>query len=221
MWWTERVRHLGVTMVEHELKTEAGEALGWYVRLRWLAIGAQVCALGAAWVYGFEVLLPWTGAVVAIELLFAVALSFVDLSRRPRQEVWLIGLLCVDVVALVALLYLTGGPHNPMSVAVMVFVALAAVMLRPAFAVGVAAFTIGLSALLFVDSQPLELRAEVAVAQAPACESCQAAGDKALPCERCRGASGHGDHAGHGGHDEHGGMDMALHLLGMQRSTKF
>ena len=102
-----------------------------YVRLRWLALGGHALALTAAALLGFQLDVPALGAVLFIEVATAAWLSL----RRPYvhgdASRWLVAIMLLDAGLLVALLYLTGGPHNPMSVVVMVNVALAAVLLPP------------------------------------------------------------------------------------------
>lgn len=137
-----------------------GPSLAWYLRLRWLALAGHAAGLIAAWSYGFALHLPAVCGILAVELVSALALSAYAPQRRPAAGRWLVGLMLLDAVLLMALLYLTGGPHNPMSVVIMVNVALAAVLLRPRAAAAVTAFTLGLSVLLFVDSHDLVGRGE-------------------------------------------------------------
>lgn len=178
-----------------EPKIEASDrsdaaALGWYLRLRWLALFGHAAVIALVHVWGFVIEWSNLGALLTLEALLAVWLTWKRPQDGPVPDRWLVALLVLDAVFLVLYLYFTGGPHNPMSVVLMVNVALAAYMLRPARAWGVVAFTLGASALLFVDSRPLVWGGAVAPA---------ASAEPA--CPMCTGAAG--------------GLDMQLHLHGM------
>jgi two-component system sensor histidine kinase RegB len=166
----------------HSVDTISSPAsLNWYLRLRWIALAAQVVALAATSAYGFELDLGALGALLGFEAVVGAALASAGADRLRPVARWLAGLLTLDAVVLVTLLYLTGGPHNPMSVVLMVNVALAAFMLKPAHAWSVTLFTIGLSSLLFVSSRPLLPRGEsTPPTGAQACPMCGPADGAAL-----------------------------------------
>jgi two-component system sensor histidine kinase RegB len=193
--------------------------LALYLRLRWIALGGQVFALGLAAALGFVVELLIFGPLLLAQLVLAVALEAADAVRLRNADAWLLRLMLLDATLLVALLYLTGGPHNPFSVLLLVNVALAAFLLPPRQAWGTTALVLGLSALLFVDSRPLRPRPPPAqAAQATAhCEECEAF---AMPVEEpgvppvAEPGSAH-DAASHDDHAAHGGLSMELHLRGM------
>lgn len=206
-----------MTDIDHSTdRTRA--ALRGYVRLRWLAFAGHVVALCATWSLGFALDLPALSAVLGVELAAGMAVAAARPSQGDRAAAWLVWLMALDVVVLIALLYLTGGPHNPMSVVVMVNIAMAAVMLPPARAWGITAFALGLSALLFVDSRPLVMR--------PAPDTSHVAHEAADAAH-----AAHGEHATHEGHaapdapdvanaadgsHAHGhDMNMDLHVQGM------
>lgn len=166
--------------------------------LRWAAIAGQIATIAGVRVFlNLDLPLGALGAIIAIE---AATNAFISLWLRRRKSVpqaLPIGALVVDVLALTGLLYWTGGPHNPFNFLYLVYIALAAVVLRPAASWALVLLSCLAFGGLFVDSVPLGA------------------------------LGGHGDHAaGHEHHaHEHGdgvSMDamastdpMALHLRGM------
>ncbi len=212
-----------------ELSTDrTSAALRGYARLRWLACAGHFAALGVTWALGFALDLPALAVVLGVELAAGLAVHV----RRPAQgehaEAWLVGLMLLDAVVLIALLYLTGGPHNPMSVVVMVNIAMAAIMLPPSRAWGVTAFALGLSALLFVDSRPLVMRAPPDVHAAAQPEHDEHGAQHVGGHQATADHAAHADHTAHGDHaaaaapaptahdpaHEHD-MSMDLHVRGM------
>jgi len=126
-------------------------ALRWLVRLRWWAVGAQATVLVVA-ALGLDLDLPapWLAGVVS-----AVALSNVALGRLQRAPALLLPLtLLADLLALTVLLALTGGPTNPFTVLYVVHVALAAVVLGPAWTWGTAGAAVACFGVLFLLDPP-------------------------------------------------------------------
>lgn len=119
----------------------------WLVRLRWGALLGQLASIGLASRENDQLPLPWLSLLVA-----STALSNLWLARRaPSSEGWLAGiLLVVDVVVFAALLALSGGPANPFSVFFLVYVALAALLLRGRWAWLLLALTVLAFGSLFV-----------------------------------------------------------------------
>jgi two-component system sensor histidine kinase RegB len=124
-------------------------------RLRWLAVVGQVAATAVGvWLLKLHLPLEKIGLVIAIT---AVSNALVVLEMRwhapPR---WLVQiLLLMDVSALTALLYFTGGSWNPFAVLYLVHVAMAVTVLGSAWTwviVGLAAFCYG---ALFRWNMPL------------------------------------------------------------------
>ena len=171
--------------------------LVWLIMLRWAAIAGQVLTiLGVE--AGLSIGLPMLPlfSIIAVEVISNV-LAQVRLSRGDVSESLPVAILAVDVLALTGLLYFSGGPHNPFNFLYLVYIALAAVVLRPTATWALAALSVVSFGALFVDSVALDA------------------------------LGGHGgmDHGGmdHGSMD-HGSMDhggspavdpMALHLRGM------
>ena len=125
--------------------------LDWLFWLRWGAVSGQALTIGVAR-FGFEIPLPlpWLGAVVAAQVVFNLGVrAWMGRANRVGAGI-LVGGLAFDIVALTALLLMSGGPHNPFSFLYLVYIALAAVVLAPRWTwslVGLAALG---SALLFV-----------------------------------------------------------------------
>lgn len=183
--------------------------LSWYLRLRWIALVGHVVALSGTWFLGFHLDLVPVGVIVGLELMLAIALIPAAPQDHPKRDAWLVGLMTIDAIILTALLYLTGGPHNPLSVVVMINVALAAVLLPSRAAWFVTAATIGMTALLFVDSRPLRPR-PISPEAGEECACCETpALAEGLVPETAEPAVEEADE-----HDGHG-MSMELHMRGM------
>src|SRR5688572_29550654 len=94
---------------EHEPRI----ALSALVRLRWLAVIGQVGAtVVAMWGLGIGLPAGQIAGVIAVTALTNAGLMAYMRVRRPAG--WLVqAVLVLDVLALTALLYLTGGAWNP------------------------------------------------------------------------------------------------------------
>ena len=115
-------------------------------RLRWLAVIGQVTATIAA-IRFLNLKLP-VAPIAGVIGITAASNAVVALEMRwHRPPRWLVQvLLLLDVGALTALLYLTGGPSNPFSVLYLVHVAMAVMVLGSAWTwvvVGMAAACYG------------------------------------------------------------------------------
>ncbi len=121
--------------------------LRWLVRLRWgAALGQSAVILLARWAFGLELPLVALFAVIAVELASNVACAW--LFERAGE--WLLALvMAFDVALLTALLHLSGGSFNPFNFLYLVHIALAAVVLRPAYTWGLVALSLGCFASLF------------------------------------------------------------------------
>jgi two-component system, sensor histidine kinase RegB len=129
--------------------------LTWIARLRWLAAGGQLAAIAAATlVLGLRPPLLPIAAVVLLTLLTNIAL--VAWMRRQAPRPWLVpAVLLLDMGLLTLLLYLTGGADNPFSILFLVHVALAVVVLSPAWMWAVAGAVAMLYGLLVWQHLPL------------------------------------------------------------------
>lgn len=130
--------------------------LRWLVRLRWVAVAAQVMTVSVVIrvLDGPEVLL----AALCIDLVLVganVGATRMLRSGQPVTPPFLVGQLCLDILALTAFFYLSDGVDNPFTVLYVVHVAMGAVMLRPAGALGLTTFVLFCYASLHLGSRPL------------------------------------------------------------------
>ncbi|MEZ6189510.1 MAG: sensor histidine kinase, partial [Planctomycetota bacterium] len=135
-------------------------ALPWLWRLRWLAVlGQTVTLLFVALALNVELPYAALGGVIAVTVITNLALTWA--VRHPRPWGGLVpGVLCLDILLLTALLYLSGGPKNPFSFLYVVHVAMAAVNLSlpwTSLMVGLSAACYG---LLFTAHVPLKVSQE-------------------------------------------------------------
>jgi len=134
-------------------------ALSALARLRWLAVIGQVAAtLVAAFGMGLRLPLVPIGVVI---LFTAASNAGLVLNRQrgwPRPPGWLVrAVLVEDVLALTALLYLTGGPRNPFSVLYLVHVAISVIAVGARFTWIIVGLAATCFALMFAWHQPLDL----------------------------------------------------------------
>ncbi|MCB1153298.1 HAMP domain-containing histidine kinase [bacterium] len=104
--------------------------LRWLVRLRWAAVVAQL-TLTLLITLAIKVPLPLGRILLVILLLAAsnVALEIAERRGHPGGEPFFASVLLFDIVLLTLLLWLGGGPMNPMSALYLVHVALSSVVL--------------------------------------------------------------------------------------------
>jgi len=113
----------------------------WLLRLRWVAAIGQLATIAVAtfW-FGIELPIAPLLWIVALTLTTNSALSIawrgqIQLERGPLVEsrggTWLAVVMVLDMVALAALLSLTGGLSNPFAVFYFVNLSLSAVLLSP------------------------------------------------------------------------------------------
>ncbi len=114
------------------------------VTLRWLAVGGQVVTIfGVVFWLGIALPIVWMGCVI----LFLVGLNVVSLHRWRSHSVItnaeLFIELLLDIAALTAQLYLSGGATNPFISLFLLQVVLGAVLLPPVAAWGLVLVTSG------------------------------------------------------------------------------
>lgn len=111
----------------------------WLARLRWAEIAGQAATvLAAQFLLGGTLPIAALLGVVSIGLVSNLVIElyfFGDRRRgrvmpRPVHEWQLVLVMMLDIAILTALLYLTGGPHNPFSFLYLVQIALATVLVR-------------------------------------------------------------------------------------------
>jgi two-component system sensor histidine kinase RegB len=108
--------------------------LDWLVKLRWIAILGESVAIVAVQATGVLSLpLVPLAALVGVSAAANVGLAAWARAGRPVTDRFLAAALLLDTVLLTGLLHLTGGHFNPFSTLYLVNVALAAVLLPPAW----------------------------------------------------------------------------------------
>jgi two-component system sensor histidine kinase RegB len=106
--------------------------------LRWGVLAVQVLVIVVASAGG--VVLPLRALAPVLLLVAASNVIAVRRARRPPvPRAWSGGLMAFDTLALTAILYLTGGAHNPFSVLYLVSIAMGALVLGPRWTAGLAA----------------------------------------------------------------------------------
>jgi two-component system sensor histidine kinase RegB len=140
-----------------DAQAEIRTNLSWLLRLRWGAITGQlVTILVVRFAMDVALPLPPLLAIVGLEILSNVVWSFRS-AARPVPRATLGGLMALDVVLLSALLFFTGGPHNPFSFLFLVPISLATLILTAAGTWALVALSLACSAVLFLWNRPLDL----------------------------------------------------------------
>lgn len=138
---------------------------GWLLRLRWVAVVGQLITIGVAGV-ALAVRLPLLPLFAIIGFTTATNVAFAVWLRRHigchstpaellRDQRVLAVLMTLDLLALTALLYFTGGVTNPFVLFYLLNVALAAVVLPVGWAWLMAALAGGCFLGLFLVGEPL------------------------------------------------------------------
>jgi two-component system sensor histidine kinase RegB len=127
------------------------------IQLRWIAVAGQLVAILTAH-FGLGVELPLVPMLVVIAvLLLANSFFLLSLGRRWFVESELLLSLLLDMAALTAQLYLSGGATNPFVSLYLLQVVLGAILLRPWTAALLAAFACLAFTLLATSHRPLQL----------------------------------------------------------------
>ncbi len=108
------------------------------IELRWLAAGGQLATVVVVHV-GLSITLPWAEMMSLLGILVAFNLFSIWRSKltQPVSQIELCIALLVDVGVLTGQLYLAGGSDNPFIYLYLLQVAVASVLLRPAFLMAV------------------------------------------------------------------------------------
>jgi two-component system, sensor histidine kinase RegB len=132
--------------------------LSWLGRLRWATIAGQAAVIAFVQ-WGMNVPLPLVPllAILAVEAVANVAFrAWIARGLRVSERA-VAAALGLDVLCFTGLLYLTGGPLNPFSFLYLVYIALAAIVLRPRWAWTLVLLSASCSAALFLDHVPLPM----------------------------------------------------------------
>jgi two-component system sensor histidine kinase RegB len=104
------------------------------IELRWLAVGGQLATVLVVHV-GLGIALPWAEMLSLLGILVAFNLFSIWRNKlaQPVSQIELCVALLVDVGVLTGQLYLAGGSDNPFIYLYLLQVAVASVLLRPAY----------------------------------------------------------------------------------------
>jgi len=142
----------------HRITTTGRVNLGHLFWLRSFAIIGQLGTIAAVQIF-FGVLLPLPAMllVIGLEVVFN-ALTWLRVSReKPETNLELFGQIWVDLGALSALLFLSGGTTNPFVTLYLPSLAIAAAVLPWYLMAWLAAFAVSCYAVLSFESVPLNL----------------------------------------------------------------
>lgn len=113
------------------------------IELRWLAVGGQLATVLVVHA-GLGILLPWAEMLSLLGVLVAFNLFSLWRNRltQPVSQIELCVALLVDVGVLTGQLYLAGGSDNPFIYLYLLQVAVASVLLRPAYLMAIVLSTL-------------------------------------------------------------------------------
>ncbi|WP_244814666.1 ATP-binding protein [Caballeronia sp. Lep1P3] len=142
----------------HRITNTGRVNLGHLFWLRSLAIIGQLTTIAVVQIfYGAKLPLPAMLLVIALEMVFN-ALTWLRVARaRPETNLELFGQMCVDLGALSALLFLSGGATNPFVTLYLPSLAIAAAILPWIMMACLALFAVACYALLSYSYVPLNI----------------------------------------------------------------
>lgn len=128
------------------------------IELRWLAVGGQLATVLVVHV-GLGIVLPWAEMLSLLGILVAFNLFSTWRNRltQPVSQIELCVALLVDVGVLTGQLYLAGGSDNPFIYLYLLQVAVASVLLRPAYLGAIVLSTLSGFVALTQWHRPLQL----------------------------------------------------------------
>ena len=136
--------------------TQAGVRLRALVIIRWAAVAGQLLTVAAVqWGLGYKLPVLPVLAVIATSALLNIAVSIgrpATARLADRDAAIFLGF---DVIQLAALLYLTGGLHNPFSILLLAPVAVAATILSFPSTLALCLLTIGCISVIALVRKPL------------------------------------------------------------------
>ncbi|MEO6279527.1 ATP-binding protein [Roseateles sp.] len=138
------------------------------IELRWLAVGGQLATVLVVHV-GLGIVLPWAEMLSLLGVLVAFNLFSLWRNRltHPVSQIELCIALLVDVGVLTGQLYLAGGSDNPFIYLYLLQVAVASVLLRPAYLAAIVLSTLTGFIVLTQWHRPLLLDPSVATTLSP------------------------------------------------------
>jgi two-component system sensor histidine kinase RegB len=135
--------------------------LSWLVRLRWVAILAQIITLAFVFplLASLQLMGAWLAVIVALVGANAWAHRVLEDERDHIEAITVFGHLMADVASLTVLFFIGGGTDNPFTSLYLVHVAMAGIMLPPRHAAALAAFSVLCYSALFLGAFPLDYAA--------------------------------------------------------------
>jgi two-component system, sensor histidine kinase RegB len=142
----------------HRITNTGRVNLGHLFWLRSLAIIGQLTSIAVVQIfYGAKLPLPAMLLVIGLEMVFN-GMTWLRVSRaRPETNMELFGQMCVDLGALSALLFLSGGATNPFVTLYLPSLAIAAAILPWGMMTCLALFAVACYALLSYNFVPLNI----------------------------------------------------------------
>ena len=126
------------------------------VMLRWIAVGGQLSAIVVAQhMFRLELDIGLSLMAIGISVIANLVAGFIYPENKRLSEREIAMMLIFDMVQLTALLYLTGGLHNPFALLILAPVTIAATALRPAPTILIGAVAIGLITFVMWFYRPL------------------------------------------------------------------
>lgn len=124
--------------------------------LRWIAVLGQIGAIAAAhFFFHLELELGLCFLVVGVSAIANLLAIFIFPETKRLSEQETVGMLFFDVAQLSALLFLTGGLHNPFALLILAPVTISATALRPNSTLLLGAFAILLMTVIAIWHVPL------------------------------------------------------------------
>lgn len=135
--------------------------LSWLVRLRWVAILAQIITLAFVFplLASLQLMAVWAGIIAVLGAANAWAHRVLDEDREQIPPLTVFGHLAIDVACLTVFFFIGGGTDNPFTSLYLVHVAMAGIMLPPRFAAGLTVFALICYGFLFLGAFPLDYAA--------------------------------------------------------------
>lgn len=125
----------------------------WLVRFRWAVVLGGALALAVAWrLLGLEYPIAIVSGALALQVASNVWLAFHVREGYGAKERTLAVIVLLDVLLLTVLLLTTGGPSNPFTISYLVYITLAAVILRAFWTLAVTAACMAGYGSLFVTA---------------------------------------------------------------------
>ena len=146
-------------------RKELKERIHWFIFLRWIAVGVALVAGWTARYIGFRIPVGPLGCILFFVLVYNVVFLLVagrlEKSKSPEARPFVVFAhvqISVDLVALFAVFYFTGGASSPLVLLTLFHIVMAGILLSPLscyiYSIGVPAALGGLNVLEIADLVP-------------------------------------------------------------------